>query len=93
MLQLSSEQKSHCKPACPDEGQDDCDDNAGNEDCGCDKKKKYCSINPCEKAVDLLYGVDKNVESVKCNVKDIKVEQKEQGKDLDKILGIVKENQ
>jgi hypothetical protein len=41
----------------------------------------------------LLYGVDKNVESVKCNVKDIKVEQKEQGKDLDKILGIVKENQ
>ena len=33
------------------------------------------------------------VESVKSNVKDIKIEQKEQGKDLDKILGIVKENQ
>lgn len=45
--------------------------------------KNYCQINPCEKAVDLLYGVDKNVELVKNNVKDIKCEQNNQGKDLD----------
>ena len=40
-----------------------------------------------------MYGVDKNVEVLKCNVKEIKVEQKDQGKNLDQILSIVKESQ
>lgn len=67
MLQLNSQENNNCKLSqvydddCKDECQ--CDDNGGNDDhdCECDKKKNYCSINPCDKAVDLLHGVDKNV--------------------------------
>jgi hypothetical protein len=69
MLQINSQENNNCYLSqLGDDGcQDDCgcDDNAGNDDhdhdCGCDKKKNYCSINPCDKAVDLLHGVDKNV--------------------------------
>ena len=93
MLQVDCEQKGKCSPDACDGGDDcGCDDGNSNDDCGCgcDKKKKnYCSINPCDKAVDLLYGIDKNVEVLKCDVKHIKSEQKVQGNNLTQILDIV----
>jgi hypothetical protein len=36
--------------------------------------KNCCPLNPCEKAVDLIYGVDKNVEIIKDDVKEVKSE-------------------
>jgi hypothetical protein len=39
------------------------------------KCKKQCG-NSCDKAVDLLYGVDKEVAIIKGDVKEIKTEQK-----------------
>lgn len=80
MLQLNSQEKNNCKLSqISDEGGSEecgCDDNAGNDDhdCGCDKKKNYCSINPCDKAVDLLHCLDKSVHIIKNDVGDIKTE-------------------